>query len=1514
MDEDFVIPLCKDDLLSSEEGSYVVDEVLSVRVLPNKLRECLSDLRSGVPTAIVQNFDCLFSLLRHFNEVDSSLRESTWNILLEVLCQFTNVLPEILEDGDIDFQVRRTHLNTLKMLCYLIVQLADAFEVEATKPSTEVIVSGKRKGKATNSKKKTSSSWEWEEQRDVLIQTLGQLMQLDVNRLWDPPIIEEEFVNLITGCCYKFLENPTSVKNGTTKDLIFNLLGVMVKKYNYGLGISLKIVQLLQHFEHLVQPLAQAVQTFVDEFSIKGVVSEVIREIGRMDPRDLARDTSGTRAYADFLVELAGRVPSQIIPNISVLLCHLDGESYSMRNGILALMGEIVIKVLSKEDLDDAAKKLRDQLLDKMEDHIHDVNAYVRSKALHIWLELCKEKAIPLSRQPHLLELVINRLQDKSSIVRKNAIQLLKTFLICNPFGAQLPLDHLRQNLSKETEKLKEMAPQLCEEHDGQVPAVLEVEDVKKIWEAIKPEVQATIEEYLDLEEIIDEGDGAVEFQGDRESALECALKQIRGHLHKGHHKKALAVLKAAMVTWPEYTMFFRAERDPELQEDGESNKSTDENLVNKRSAEEQLSIMQAVFLAGDNEEPTPHVEGKDIDPTELLDVSAEHENRDTSAEGPNNGLVNEITKQQMVVQFLKDYVHFQTQMERAIPTLCQLLGSKSITDVNESIEFFVVASEFGLQSAIIGVRRMLVLIWSRDTAVRDAVVEAYKGLYLDPVAPNARTKTSLIVKNLITLTQGASMGDLTSLEELMSELMKGKLIPVAVIKLLWEKFTMKDPQTTQEESRMALVLLGMLAGAEMDIVRTNIDVLVSTGLGPRAEEDFLLARDTCVALLKLGQTHKKPGCSAAEPFRLPPKHTIFERLTEILVSGVRKLDQLVWTPLMEKAITVIYVLAEHPETIAENIIKKIAACLLDKTTQDKEEPRNNQNDSVESNPDTDRNAGNSPTTCHAGILARFFSLSGHVALRHMVHLDVGVLGEIKRRQVIEENDKEKEKQAKKTRGAGSECTANSTKDPGASETIEEELGLTGATADDVETEYVRKICEHEIVTGGTLLATLRPLLVHVCSNPVKFSDTNLRAAASLALAKFMLVSSEFCEEHLQLLFTILEKAPQATIRANTIVAVGDLTFRFPNLIEPWTPHLYARLRDESSHVRKNTLMVLTHLILNDMVKVKGQISEMATCLEDKDSRISDLAKLFFLELSKKGNAIYNILPDVISRLSDPDCGTEEELFRNIMRYLLSFIQKDRQSESLVEKLCHRFRATKTDRQWRDLAFCLSMLSYNERGIRKLQENFSCFHDKLAEEDVYHSFLNIVGKSKKFAKPEVKALVDELEQRINFCHTKGMEDEEDYERASKAVGAATGNKPKKSAATPAAKTSRGPKGRTPGTKKRQPKTVDDSDAEDPSPMPFKTPRSVARPPKAGKEKSTNQNRRKMPSFESDEDDSIELFDVGEEEEDCQRGIDWNDEENVNPNVTSKNKANDAISKKGRINSQRKSNRRRVSST
>ncbi len=40
------------------------------------------------------------------------------------------------------------------------------------------------------------------------------------------------------------------------------------------------------------------------------------------------------------------------------------------------------------------------------------------------------------------------------------------------------------------------------------------------------------------------------------------------------------------------------------------------------------------------------------------------------------------------------------------------------------------------------------------------------------------------------------------------------------------------------------------------------------------------------------------------------------------------------------------------------------------------------------------------------------------------------------------------------------------------------------------------------------------------------------------------------------------------------------------------------------------------------------------------------LAKLFFAELAKKGNTLYNVMPDIVSRLSDPEVGIEEEQFR----------------------------------------------------------------------------------------------------------------------------------------------------------------------------------------------------------------------------------------------------------------------------
>ncbi len=56
-----------------------------------------------------------------------------------------------------------------------------------------------------------------------------------------------------------------------------------------------------------------------------------------------------------------------------------------------------------------------------------------------------------------------------------------------------------------------------------------------------------------------------------------------------------------------------------------------------------------------------------------------------------------------------------------------------------------------------------------------------------------------------------------------------------------------------------------------------------------------------------------------------------------------------------------------------------------------------------------------------------------------------------------------------------------------------------------------------------------------------------------------MSVSYALCEQYLPLVITALESEPSSRVRSSLIIGLGDLAFRFPNAVEPWTAHLYAR-------------------------------------------------------------------------------------------------------------------------------------------------------------------------------------------------------------------------------------------------------------------------------------------------------------------------------------------------------------------
>jgi condensin complex subunit 1 len=167
-------------------------------------------------------------------------------------------------------------------------------------------------------------------------------------------------------------------------------------------------------------------------------------------------------------------------------------------------------------------------------------------------------------------------------------------------------------------------------------------------------------------------------------------------------------------------------------------------------------------------------------------------------------------------------------------------------------------------------------------------------------------------------------------------------------------------------------------------------------------------------------------------------------------------------------------------------------------------------------------------------------------------------------------------------------------------------------------------------------------------------------------MAKLMCVSSEYCESNLGLLITIMERSPYANTRSNLVVALGDMAVCFNHLIDENTDFLYTRLSDNSLQVKRTCLMTLTFLILAGQVKVKGQLGEMAKCVEDDDDKIREMSRMFFAELAGKDNAVYNHFVDMFSLLSS-DEGLDEDRFKRIIKFLASFIEKVSITDPLLE-------------------------------------------------------------------------------------------------------------------------------------------------------------------------------------------------------------------------------------------------------
>ncbi|KAF8935517.1 armadillo-type protein [Dissophora ornata] len=1223
----------QDSIHISREISIEGENQKTLERILNEIVDTLQEASGNITDSTI--FDQIRSFIKHFNTLKKTTATKVWDI---VLSGFNAEVASTAQDLEINDQdVYMQHREPLEMYGFLIFWIINITEQKATSraASTEKTAKstrgkGARASKDNNEADEQSSTWTSEKQKAM--DSMSKCLELQLSKIWTATHEKETFISLFFKPAYQILENKENIKNSALKQRVYKVLCICIKRHNHEFGAKTTILQNLQYWEHTPEPMAELLEMLINDYDYSQLADSILREVSSREFDETIKDVSVPRAFSKFLVKLSELAPKVVLKQMGLLIEHLDGESYMMRQAIVEVIGNL-IAYLSEVEQTDQVKNQIDGFFDILEERFMDNNSYVRTKLLQIAGQLCDLRVKFPKRRQRLTELVIGRLSDKSFWSRKQAIRTLVRMIETHPYsmhGGELDLEEWEVQYTEVTDELKAMITKPSKRRAA-LRGLDEIEAGMEV-DAADPESEAN------------------EDDGNKDIAL-----------------------------------------------------PTDEELLELQSSKEYVTK----------------------------------------------------TLQQ---RYYADAIRFIHLIHRAVPVMCELLASTMKLEVIEAMEFFVTIHRYKVRVASDGIRKMVHLVWMKDNgdeakSVRGRLMECYWQIYLAPDdSLTEKENTALIARNLVSLTYGSTLAELTSLEQLLSTIVADSMahaseitISDEVIEKLWQVYSHhKDIPNPQR--RGAIIILGMLAKAKSDIVAQKIETILKIGLGKHGKADLALARYSCIALQRIaGEKKKQKGVIGQDTVRLPMDHPIFIKLGQLIDHPTTSKK---WFAVVEQALNTIYLLGEHPDILCGDIIKTRCRAIFDlQETGDSlldqmsiDVPMSAMSEDLTVNVEDE-------FLIDSWQLSQLLFIVGHIAIKHIVHMEV-IEEEFKRRKAAAGNEKKK----------------------GKDNAVEDELDQVVGTTEDEFVDAMAHIRERELLFGeGSLLQVFGPLIVTICGNNTLYSDKTLQSSAALALCKLMCISSEFCEHNLQLLFTILEKSTEPTIRSNIIIALGDMAVCFNNLIDANIAYLYKRLSDSDAAVKKNTLMVLTHLILNGMVKVKGQLGEMAICLVDDDARISDLARLFFTELTSKDNAVYNNMPDIISHMSNANI--DEESYRKIMRFLFELI-KEKNMESMTEKLCQRFKNTEEPRGWRDIAFCLSMLPFKtEKSFKRLLEGFPNYQDKVHEEQVFKYLSDIIAKGRaiKPPKPEMKPIIDEFEAKLKEFKAKGDEVQETEAKAISAV-------------------------------------------------------------------------------------------------------------------------------------------------
>ncbi|XP_050304793.1 condensin complex subunit 1-like isoform X2 [Anthonomus grandis grandis] len=1274
----FELPAKHEDLLT-DRGGYYVKNIHEPKDIIDQFKVAKVLFKEMGVEFILKSFDVFYSVLYREESLPLDLIFQAYEHLHFATSNLYKTLNYLLADkSSLNEDLKQKYRNVIKMLIYIYLEIVSTIEkknVNTERNDYEVRKTKKNVVPQFNLNKKG------------IILNLINLLETDLVIFWDPPIVEQQFINLIAELCYTFLQNPI-----VQKAEIFHLLGVLIKKYNYSSIFVVRIVQLIKegkNQEHLVHCIADDIKQLIETFNCKGLFGALVRELTewQIDAEGL-QDNQSSRACSQILSALGNAMPQLIFSEIVYLDRYLGHESVSLRIAVLSIMTDLVIFLSHKRHLTKDERQCKGDIYVILTDHIRDKSPFVRSKVFQFWATLYKEHVVPIDNVFTVMKKIVDvYLFDKAPLVRKAAANCLSTFLSYNKYGSELSLSKMRKALEARQEMIKPLSPLIEKAKE------LKQKEYQEEWDKMLPEFKKTI-----YEELAKQDPEVDKLEIDRTHACEI----IRTCMSHGNFADAFQLWRDV---FDDYDVNVIDEND-------DKDKIVNEFLENyfKNIYMQGLQFLQALedgMLQLDDCTLT-------LDDVKKYDV---------------------LTEQ---IAYYTEVIRFVELMEKGVVEMMELLESTTISDMHEAIGFFIATYRFKFDNAHIGINAMIKMVNVNDAERKEALLEALKTIYLKTDSPSGLSQhCETVVQRLIGLLRTITRATMQSFETMISEWTRRGCFDNRIINHLWKYFT-GNIKVSEEEQNASLELLRCAALNRTTIVTDNIKLVVSIALkDPGPDTVNMRLMGTACHFLAVAGNERVNVTSAAPPFRIAANEPLFQQIFQIMLKYFSKPVPFYYK-FMEGAIEFVYKVCARPELHVDPFLKEVSKQLHKLNAKQKGVNR--------------------------FMYVRLCQILGQVAIQVLDHLDGSVYREMKRRKNIQEERKKKNKKSKKqitseTDQSRKSCTDSSPK--ASTSKAADETELYDEDYEDEEADYILNILENHTVSEDGILARFANILIEVAQHPREFNDETLQATAVMTLMRYMLVSSRFCREEVQLLFTILKKSDFPSVKVTILLQLADLLSRFPNIIEPWMSTIYERLRDPILDIRVAAFLTLTRLILQDTIRPHTYIHLIALTFIDENEDLVKKCHKFFTALAKKERNFIDVIPEVFGHLMDNDSVGEisDSDVKYIMKFLFGLIDKPKQMESLVEKFCDKFEQTENLRQQRHVAFCLSLIEYNDKALNKLHNHFKQYkHLAMHDEEIYASFNNILQATKKgqVGRRDLKEQVSAFEELIKSVFEMGQ--------------------------------------------------------------------------------------------------------------------------------------------------------------